>query len=45
MLRSDQDGGEADRQMAPLQLLAASPPPALDTQREGSVVALALQVV
>ena len=44
VLRCDQDGGEADRQVAPLQLLAASPSPALDTQGEGGVVALTLQV-
>ena len=44
VLGCDQDGGEADRQVAPLQLHAASPPPALDAQGEGRVVALALQV-
>ena len=44
VLRCDEDGGKADRQVAPLQLLAASPPPALDAQGEGGVVALTLQV-
>ena len=44
VLWGDQDGGEADGDVAPLQLLAPGSPPALDTEGEGCVVTLALQV-
>ena len=40
----DEDGWEADREVAPLQTRAALPPPALDTEREGGEAALALEV-
>ena len=43
VLGRDEDGGEADREVAPLQA-AAPPPPALHAQRVGRVAALALQV-
>ena len=43
VLGRDEDGGEADREVAPLQA-AAPPPPALHAQRVGRVAALALEV-
>ena len=44
VLWGDQDGWEADGDVAPLQLLAPGSPPALDTEGEGCVVTLTLQV-
>ena len=44
VLGRDEDGGEADREVAPLQSLPTWPPPALDTEREGSEAALTLEV-
>ena len=44
VFRSDEDGWEADREVAPLQPGPPWSPSALDTEGEGGVAALALQV-
>ena len=44
MFGCDEDGGEADWEVAPLQAGAPRPPPALDAEREGSEAPLALEV-
>ena len=44
VLRRDQDGGEAHREVAPLEDVSAGSPPAFDTQGVGGVAPLALEV-
>ena len=44
VFRCDENGGEADWEVAPLQTRAPWLPPTLDTEREGGEAALTLEV-